>query len=163
MAAGVTGAQDFAALSLRLKEAGQTGLRRELYKAISDAAKPLAREISSLEHLRPYLPDRYAAVLAADFRVTTSKLTGRDPGVRLIGVAPTKARAGRRKVTLLDKGLINHPVYAQGERKTWRWSNAQTGGMKPGFFGDVVKNAAPEVREKILAAMTETARKITGG
>ena len=163
MAAGVTGAEDFAALSRRLKEAGETGLRRELYKKINDAAGPLAREIGSLEHLQSYLPDRYAAVLAAEMRVTTSKLTGRDPGIRLVGVAPTKARAGRRKVTHLDKGLINHPVYARGLRETWTWSSNQTGGMKPGFFSDPAEHATPQMREAVLAAMTETARKITRG
>jgi len=163
MASGVTGAEDFALLARRLKEAGETGLRRELYKKISDAAGPLAREIGSLEHLNAYLPDRYAAVLAADLRVTTSKLTGRNPGIRLIGVAPTKARAGRRKVTHLDRGLINHPVFARGPRATWDWSNNQTGGMKAGFFSDPAEHATPQMREAVLAAMTETAQKIVRG
>lgn len=158
------GGEEFAALARRLKEAGETGLRKELYKAISDAAKPIAREISSLDHLKPYLPDRYAAVLAADLTASVSRITGRNPGVRLVAVARTKARAGRRKVTHLDKGLINHPVYPRSDdRNTWVWSNNQTGGMKPGFFSDPCRKSAPQVREKILAAMTETARKIAGG
>ena len=51
-------------LAARLKEAGETGLKRELQKNIRNAAQPLAREIASLGHLIPYIPDRYAAVLS---------------------------------------------------------------------------------------------------
>jgi hypothetical protein len=35
--------------------------------------------------------------------------------------------------------------------------------MKPGFFSDPCKKAAPDIREKVLEAMAETSRKITGG
>lgn len=153
------GAEQFAALSRGLKEAGETGLRRELYKAINDAAKPIAREISSIEHLKRYLPDRYAAVLADDLACTVSKLTGKDPGISI----RARSRARSRRVRLLDAGLINHPVYAQGERETWRWANGQTGGMRPGFFTDPAEKAGPDVRSAILQAMSDTARKITRG
>ena len=65
MPSSVTGAADFAELSARLKEAGATGLRRELYKAIDKSARDLAKEIGSAEHLYPYLPNPYADTLAA--------------------------------------------------------------------------------------------------
>jgi hypothetical protein len=66
-------------------------------------------------------------------------------------------------VRLLDAGFINHPIWPRGERSTWNWQNRQTGGMKPGFFSDPCKKAAPDIREKVLEAMAETSRKITGG
>jgi len=154
MPGSVTGAADFAALSRRLKEAGETGLRRELYRAISRAAGPLADEISSAAHLRPYMPNRYAEVLAADLRVSVSRRTGNDPGVSI----RAKARAHSRKLQQLDDGIIEHPLW--GNRKFWR---KQFGGMRSGFFTDPAEHAAPDMRDAILAAMRETARKITTG
>ncbi len=63
----------------------------------------------------------------------------------------------------LDRGSINHPVYAQGPRNTWAWSNYQTGGMKPGFFTDACQQATPQIRSKVLQAIAETERAITEG
>lgn len=155
------GAAAFKILADHLRTAGEGGLKRDLYKAISDAAKPLAAEIANLEHLKPYLPDRYAVILSADLSVRVSKRPGKDPGISLRTVAPMQARQGRRKVGYLDKGFINHPIYARGARSDWAWSNSQTGGMKAGFFTDPTQHAAPQVREAILAAMTEVANKVT--
>ena len=148
------GAEEFAALARRLKEAGETGLRRELYKAIDEAAQPLAREIGSVSHLKPYVPDRYAAVLASDLAVTTSKLTGRNPGVRLIA----KGRVRKRKVQLLDSGAIQHPLF--GNRTRWF---TQRDGVKAGFFTGPAERSAPRIRAVILAAMHDVAGKITKG
>lgn len=154
------GALQFGVLAKHLKDTGQGGLRKGLYKAINDAARPLAREISRVEHLKPYMPDRYAPILAADLTVTVSKRTSdANPGVTL----RAKGRQRARKVRYLDRGFINHPVYATGPRDEWRWANGQTGGMKPGFFSDPTGHAAPEVRAAILREMTEIARKATGG
>jgi len=152
---GVTGPQAFGIIAGHLKAAGEGGLRRELYKAINDAAKPLAREISNVAHLKPYLPDRYAAVLATELSVGTQKLAGANPALRLRVTGAKEGRQRRRKVALLDAGRIDHPVF--GDRENW--VHGQTGGMRPGFFSDPTQRAAPQVREAILAAMTETVRK----
>ena len=156
----VRGQYQLRLLSARLREAGEEGkgLRRNLQKQIREAAKPLAAEISNVEHLKPYMPDRYAVVLAEDLGVRAANFFSKNPRVEI----RAKAKQHKRKVVMLDAGRINHPVYAEGERKFWRWSNAQTGGMKAGFFTDAVKKAAPQIRDKVLQAMTETARQITG-
>jgi hypothetical protein len=155
----VTGYGDLLALSARLRQMGTAGqgLRRELQKSLDDAAVPLSREIASFAHLAPYMPDRYAAVLAADIEVTAVKRFTSEPSVRI----RCQGRAKKRKVVHLNDGFINHPVYARGERAAWHWSNDQTGGMRPGFFFDPAQKAAPEIRDKVLGAMAETARKIT--
>lgn len=155
----MSGADDYAALARRLKEAGETGLARALRKALNDAAAPIAREITDPEHLKAYLPDRYALVLAADVKVSTLG-TGstRNPGVRL----QASGRQRKRKVGILDTGVINHPVYARGDRGRWHWSNDQRGGMRAGFFTDPCEQSSPQVRDKILAAMRDTAEKIAG-
>jgi hypothetical protein len=149
---GNSGAEQLRNLADRLKTAGTEGqgLRREVMRQITEAAKPL----------NAYMPDRYAALLAADLTVSAQRIFAKDPRISIQAKA---AREKRRKVRWLDQGFINHPVFARGERATWTWSNGQTGGMKPGFFTDPCKRAAPQIREKVLQAITETARKITGG
>lgn len=142
-------------LSRRLREAGAEGqgLRRELYKAVSAAAKPLAAEIKDPENLRPYMPDRYADVLASDISVTTSKSTSRNPGVAI----KAKGRAKKRKVKRLnDLGILTHPVF--GDREKWV---DQTARVKPGFFTDPCKKAAPDIRAKVLDAMHDVGKRIT--
>lgn len=146
-------------LSRELRLAGNEGkgLRRELFRAITVASRPLAKEIKDPAHLRSYMPNRYADVLAADLSVTTSKSTGRNPGVAI----KAKGRKRKRKVQLLDSGLINHPVYARGDRATWNWENGQAGGMRAGFFDDPATRAAPEIRRQVLDAMHAVGKKIT--
>lgn len=156
----VRGQYQLRLLSARLREAGKEGqgLRRKLYKQMNEAAKPLAAKVADVEHLKPYMPDRYAAILAADLGVRIAKSFSRNPRIEV----RAKARQHKRKIVLLDKGLVNHPIYAQGDRRTWRWSNAQTGGMKAGFFSDVLKEESPQIRDQVMKVMTETARQITG-
>jgi hypothetical protein len=148
------GAAEFAALAKRLKEAGETGLRKDLYSAVNDAVEPLQREIGDASHLRPYVPDRYAPVLADDLAVTVSKLTGRNPGVRVTA----KGRAKKRKVQTLDAGVVGHPLF--GDRGRWY---KQRAGMRAGFFTDPAQRSGPRVRDAIVKAMHEVAAKITKG
>jgi hypothetical protein len=163
----VTGAADFAALSARLKEAGQTGLRRELYKAISAAGDDLVKEIGSLEHLNPYMPDHYAEVLASDLEVRVYKRGGNDAHITL--QAQSRPPRKRKLVQLDERGILVHPVFGKGgggagtHRKEWTWVT-QFRSVRKGFFTDPVKRCAPDVRKRIGDAIAETARKIkTGG
>jgi len=150
-------AQEFADLAKNLTAVGLDELKRELYKAISDAAGPLTSEIRNIAHLRDYMPDRYADVLAQDLRVTTHKRTGvTDPGVVLFANAPTIGRGGR-KVRQRDEGRITHPVF--GDRKNWK---VQTKGMRPGFFTTPAERSAPRVREAILGAVRRAEEKALG-
>lgn len=166
MPASVTGAADFAALSARLKEAGETGLRRQLYRAIDKSAQDLVKEIKSTEHLDPYLPNHYAAELAADLSVRIYKRSGRDAHLTV----RAEGRTSKRKLVQLDeRGLLMHPVFGKGgggkgnpDRRGWAWV-AQFRSVRPGFFTDPVERCAPAVRDKILEAMRETSRKITTG
>ena len=147
----------FAELARNLALVGAGDLRKELYQAISDAADPLAGEIRNVTHLRAYMPNRYADVLAGDLQVTTHKRTvGEEAGVTLFARAPTVGRGGR-KIRQRDAGLITHPVF--GNRRNWK---VQTAGMVPGFFTTPAERSAPRVREQIVAAMDRVALKATG-
>lgn len=143
---------DYAATELEyvarnLRQAAQSGLLRELERAISDAAQPILAEVRS--GLDDHMPNRYAGVFGASLRVTTSKrLSARDTGVT-IRAAPTTPQ---RKVKRVEAGLLSHPVW--GDRERWV---TQTAGMKPGFFSDPAKKSAPRVREAIIGAMERVA------
>jgi len=149
------GARQFGDLAVALKQIGETELRRELYKAISDAAKPVAEEIKSTAHLDPYLPNRYAAALASDLSVTTFKRTGADPGVTITARAPTAGRGGRR-IRQLNDGLLSRPLF--GDRERWFRQ-----GVRPGFFDDPCQAAAPRIRDAIAAAVARVEEKATRG
>lgn len=156
-------AVEFGALAAALKDAGETGLRKELYKAFDDAAKPLAREIQRVDHLAAFMPDRYARVLAGDLRVRVSKRTTGEPGVELVGSAPTAlfSRGRGRKVNQRNAGIITHPVFAVSgtPRRSWTW-RTQTKGMRPGFFDRPVEQSGPQVRDQIVAAVARVRDKI---
>lgn len=140
-------ARDFRDLARNLRYIGEEGLRKELYQAISDAADPLVKEIGNLPHLRAYMPDRYADVFATSLQVSVHKRTGADPGVTVVGRAPTFGRGGR-KIRQRDAGTITHPLF--GNRQRWF---TQTGGMVPGFFTTPAERSGPRVREAIIAAI----------
>jgi len=149
------GAAEFAALSRRLKDAGEDGLRRELYKAIRRAAEPITREIKDDAHLHSYMPGRYADVLAEDIAVSTFQRGSiRSPGVTITA----RGRLKKRKVVRLNEGFLTHPLF--GDRERWF---TQTDGMKPGFFNDPCDHSGPQVRDAVLAAMHDVASKVTGG
>lgn len=152
-------ATEFQALANALREAGQTGLKNELYASINDAAQPLVADITNETHLRADMPDQYADIFAKDLKVTTYKrATGEEPGVTLLGRAPTVGRGGR-KVKQRDAGIITHPVFPTGPRTSWRWK-VQTGGMRPGFFSDPVEKSGPQVRDAVAEAVRRVRDKI---
>lgn len=155
------GPQQLRDLSLRLRAMGTQGqgLRRELYKAINDSAKPFAAKISAVAYLDPYMPNRYAGVLASDLAVTAVKRGGQSANVSI----RVRGRVRRRQVQTLNAGLIRHPVFAREgtPRRDWEWKT-QTGGMVAGFFTDAVREAAPGIRDDVQQAMADVAAKITG-
>ena len=149
--------REFADLAKNLLLVGEGGLRAELYKALDEAAHPLAAEISNVTHLRADMPDRYADVFAKDLKITVSKRTGAtDPGVTLLIRAPTFGRGGR-KVRQRNAGVITHPLF--GDKQRWF---TQTGGMVPGFVDTPVERAAPHVRDKVLEAVHRITEQAVG-
>jgi hypothetical protein len=149
------GADAFRLLAIRLRDTGEVELRRELDKAINDAAKPVLTEVRT--QLPDHLPDPYAAVLDEDLRLSLSKRTNADtPGVTLR--ATTRGIGGRRRIRRLDDtGVLWHPLF--GNRKRWY---GQTSHVKAGFFTGPAQNSAPRVRDEILHAMHDVAAKALG-
>jgi hypothetical protein len=100
--------------------------------------------------LKAHLPDRYAATLDADLRLSSNVRTSdRDPGVTL--TARTLSGGGKgRKLRRLDSGLLTHPLY--GDREHWYTQRVQSG-----WFSGPARDAQPRVRAGIEQALEDVA------
>lgn len=145
----VTGADEFATLARRLKEAGAKDLRRELYAGINRAVRPLTADVKNT--LEEDLPGRYADIVRADFRVKTRRRgAGANPAIFLIG------QAGNHDVRSLDRGRLRHPLF--GNRR--HWYNQQ---IPLGFWSQTLTRGAPRVRQELVEAIRKVAAKVEAG
>lgn len=145
----ITGANKLAAVTRRLKATGQSGLKRDMLRGLRAAAKPLPEvaRASALETL-PKKGGLNEVVASQKFAVRT-RTSGRNPGVRVVGVSKEHLRA-------MDAGRLSHPVF--GNRNVWVKQK-----IKPGWWTVPLTAQAPAVRARLLAVLAETARKIEHG
>lgn len=144
--ASVRGADDFFRLSKALKRAGRGDLRKELNKAMKDAAKPLIEKTRA--EARSSLPSRgglaeQVAKEPARVQVRTGAQTA---GVRIV---VGKRRGGARST---DTGTIRHPVFGTG-----RWVTQRVDG---GWFSDTLRDSAPAVRPSLERVLQDMAQKV---
>jgi hypothetical protein len=142
------------AVSARLKEIGEDGLARSLSTAIGKAVRPLPGEIR--DGMRSYMPNAYAAVLAADTKISR-RTTQTEDGTK-VTVYATNASFRQRRLSRLDSGILWHPVF--GNRKEWREQGAPS--VTPGWFSDPAEKSAPDIRAAITEALDEVVRKAVG-
>jgi len=160
----VAGAQAFQILAAHLKETGEGGLRRELDNAIKKAAQPVAARIGSLVNLNEHMPDHYAAVLDTNLKVSVSTRAGTGGGITIRASAPLGGSSRGRRVGRLEDGVLGHPVFgirSKANPRLWAAWEYQRASMKPGFFTGPARAAAPQIRNAVLAAIRDTAGKIT--
>jgi hypothetical protein len=135
-------AAEFGELAAGLRQAGETGLIREITDAIHRAAGPIPGEIRA--GLVPKLPNRYAGVLKEDVQFGVAVRASRaDPGVSVYGRNRTK----RRRLRRLDVGILEHPLF--GDRDRWYRQD-----VTPRFFSQPVHDATPRVRAEMEAAIS---------
>lgn len=149
----VTGTQQFVSLAKALNAQGSAGkgLKRELMAEIKAAAKPMENEVR--RDLPAYLPNRYAAVLAASLVVRPSQSTrGSGAGLKLTGYAKGKGR--RRQVNAIEGGILRHPVF--GNRKVWI---AQK--VRPGFWSIPMERSRDKPAVAIRRAVQNAIRKLS--
>lgn len=140
----VTGADDLAALSKRLREAGNKDLRRELFRGIQRTTKPVRLAMSA--HAGRVLPQRGGlAAKMARSRFSTKTRTGRNPGVVIAVRNPIDVRS-------IDRGRVRHLTF--GHRP---WKDQA---VAPGAFTEPFEDAAPVVRRELLGAMAEVAGRV---
>jgi hypothetical protein len=143
----VHGAEQLAALSRRLKAAGEKGLQRELSRGIAKAMQPVKRALPA--SARDRLPKRggFAEQVARSKLRTIRRNSGRAVGLRLQASNPENIRRA-------DKGQVRHPTFGHGP-----WVTQQ---VKPGWFTEPTQAAAPAVRAEVEAAQARVVAQIDG-
>jgi hypothetical protein len=145
----ITGAQDFARLSARLREVGDKGLRRELYKGLNAAAKPAKAAIKP--NIRARLPHRGGAgdFVASTLRVTQSNRGGQNPRV----VIWSKSN---HNIGAINRGTLRHPVF--GNKSAWASTS-----VEPDTFTEPIEAQAPQIRQEMEKVIRDVAAKIGRG
>lgn len=143
----IKGADQLGDLAKRLRAAGESGkgLKRELYRGMNRATKPLRVEVQKSAAAR--LPQSGGlAARVAKTKFTTKILTGRNPGVSIVGKGVAAST---------DKGFVMHPVFGRGPLV--RQS------VEGGWFTETLRDGAPTVRKELIQAMQDVANQIEKG
>lgn len=147
----VTGAEQLRALARDVRAAGDKGIRREMYRGIQRATKPLkaAAQASALEHL-PAGGGLNRRVAGARMS-TRTRTGGANPGVRIV------AREGKASIDLaaLDRGRLRHPLY--GNRRYWYLQR-----VPDGWWSRPMTQGADTVRRELVAALDDVRRQLAG-
>lgn len=143
----VKGADDFLALSKRLKAAGEGDLRKALNKGLREAAKPLIGKTRAAA--RQKLPRRGGlAALVAKEPQRVQVRTGNSAGVRVVvGKSRGAAQAA-------DRGVVRHPVFGRDtfvEQK-----------VDPGWFSETAQDEAPAIRDDVADVLEDFTRRVSG-
>lgn len=142
----ITGANDLAVVSAKMKRLGEGQLRREMLAGIRKAARPLipaARE-SALANL-PHTGGLNEVIAASKFAIRT-RTSGSSLGVRVIG-------ASRHALEQIDEqGIVRHPTW--GNRKAWAVTH-----VKPGWFSNAMHEHADGPRHEVIRVINDIARR----
>lgn len=144
--ASFRGADDFLALSKRLKEAGQTRLRKDLHKAVRDAAKPLIPKVrDSARQNLPKAGGLNERIARKPYRAQARSGTT-TAGVRIVG-----GKVDPR----INKGRVAHPVFGRPNSTV-----VQQVPSAVGYFETPLEQSGPEVRDAVLRVLSDFAARL---
>ena len=140
----IEGADKLAVLAARMKEAGDParGFRKELQKALRDAAKPLVNDVK--RSIRANLPRKGGLaehVIRTRIGVRT-RLSMSTAGVRIA------ASSKDYNLRTMDRGIVRHPLF--GNRNHWYSQR-----IPIGWWSKPLESGAPEVREQLVRTIDE--------
>lgn len=144
----VEGADQFFVLARTLKEVGDKGLQREMYRGLNRAVKPLRERVK--QSAVDTLPRKggLGALVASTTKIRVQRRTGaRSVGIKLLATWPG------HDVKATDAGRLRHPLF--GNRRHW-YGQAVT----PGWWNKPTDSSGPAVRSELLVAMDAVKRKI---
>jgi hypothetical protein len=123
-----SGALDAVRLAYVVNEAADKGLKRELDRGSRDAVKTIVDEVR--ENPRPYIPQGFEEEFIASLQHRAS--------VRLLQQRTIEAvfwamgRGGhRRKIDVMDEGILRHPVFGRTRPLTRHWIHKATTMVNP--------------------------------
>jgi hypothetical protein len=143
----IEGGDKLRATAKALRDYGRGDLKKELYRGLQRAAKPLKEEAKATA--RRKLPRRggLGATVAQTNLRTRTRPSGRNAGIRI--VAEPNAVADPRAI---DRGRVMHPVYG---RRPYQLQL-----VPKGWFSEPMAEGAPHVREEMVKVIDEVARKV---
>lgn len=143
------GGRDFLAVSRYLKDAGQSGLRKEFHKTVRDAAKPLVPKVREAARSRgPKRGGLNDALAKKPYRVQ-ARTGAKTAGVRIVG---TKVDP-----RINSLGRIQHPVFGH------KPPVVQYNGAVKGYFDDTLTREGPSVQGEVVRAMNEWTSRLLRG
>lgn len=141
----IRGADQLGDLANQLRAAGDSGkgLKRELYRGLNRATKPLRAEAQKAAAAKLPQSGGLAAVVAKS-KFSTKTLTGRNPAVAVVAKGTAASS---------DRGFVKHPVF--GNKGNW-----VTQTVEGGWFSDTLRDGAPLVRKELIEAIETVADQI---
>lgn len=142
----IEGAEKLAAVARQLRQTGNKELRKEMYRGLRQAAKPLIAD--ARQHARDTLPKRGGLnerVARSRFRVSV-RAAGRDPSVRITATGLDKR--------LDTQGRLRHPVY--GNRRVWVEQK-----VKAHWFEIPMRAGSRHVRRELVRVVDDVAKKLS--
>ena len=141
-------AEDFQRAARALNDAGDAGLRREVYKELKAIGKPVGQAV--VADAAPRFPHRggLSARIAAARVGQTNATTGRSPRVT-VNLSTREGYA----LGPMDRGQLRHPVF--GNKKRW-----VTQRLDPGAFTEPFQEQAPRAQAAMLRALEQVALQV---
>jgi hypothetical protein len=150
--------KELALLAIRLKAAGDGGLRRELLAGLRAGVRPVIPALQAAA--RADLPKGGGLnewVAASKFSVR-NRLSPFTAGVQIVNQSKTgtSRRGGSGSVQFgSDRGVVRHPVFGHKDR---RWTETKVRG---GWFTDTVEQHLPQITAEVTAVLTGVAERLT--
>lgn len=154
----VRGAEKLAQVSRALRQSGDKQLKKDLTRALREAAKPMVADARQAAKER--LPHRGGlADRVARSRITVRvRTSGRQVGVRIVANGPKDQGGVPVNIRALNAGKFRHPVYARGaDREKWAWVEQD---IRPGWFDEPLTRRGPRVRGALVIAIDDFTRKL---
>lgn len=146
----VTGGSDLLRVQHRLKQVADTGLGKQMGRALREAAKPLQPAVKA-EAVKA-MPSGYGPTLSRSLRFRTAvkqSAHSADVLVRVYG----DGRRKRRDVPRLNKGRLRHPLF--GRRAHWYDQR-----VRSGFVDRPADRLMPQAAAKMQSVIDYVAEQI---
>lgn len=151
MASLEDGARELEIVARRLKETGNSGLKKELLAGIRKEGKETVKDIKkSAADVLPHAGGLAELVSRSSYGIRT-RLTGNSVGVSIKGTSRSV-----KSLRALNAGRLRHPVF--GNRDVWVEQS-----VEPGWFDKPVERDADNIRQGIDRVLADIARKIERG
>lgn len=135
-----------------LRQLGDKEFSREFYRRTNRILKPVKSAVKASPP--SFLPRRggLAAEVASSVKVSSSRKTGRRPGLSITASSNSRS-GGERDLESLNRGRLRHPLF--GHRGHWFDQS-----VKPGWFDDPIVEQAPGIRQELVQVLDEMAQDI---